>query len=203
MSEIIFPTAIANMDGHDQATNLVSWDLTANRTIHLTGEVNDMTALNIITQLRYLASRSDDDITIYINSPGGSVSAGLAIYDAMKFGIRCDVRTVATGIAASMGALLLAAGTKGKRYASPNAEIMIHQPLSGVQGSATDIGLACEHIQRTKKRLNGILAEACGRTEAEVAHDTDRDNWKTAAEAMAYGLVDHVGFPDAQEVSYD
>ena len=160
MSEIIFPTAPANMDGHDQATNLVSWDLTANRTIYLTGEVNDMTALNIITQLRYLASRSDDDITIDINSPGGSVSAGLAIHDVMKFGIRCDIRTVATGIAASMGALLLAAGTKGKRYASPNAEIMIHQPLSGVRGSASDIGLACEHIQRTKKRLNRILAEA-------------------------------------------
>ena len=107
MSEIIFPSVITNIDGHDHATNLVSQELTANRTIYLTGEVNDMTALNIITQLRYLASRSDDDITIYINSPGGSVSAGLAIYDVMKFGIRCDVRTVATGSAASMGALLL------------------------------------------------------------------------------------------------
>lgn len=203
MSEIIFPTAIANMDGHDHATNLVSWDLTANRVIHLRGEINDTAALNIITQLRYLDSRSDDDITIYINSPGGSVSAGLDIHDVMKFGIRCDVCTVAAGTAASMGALLLAAGTKGKRFAAPNAEIMIHQPLSGVQGSASDIGLACEHIQRTKKRLNGILAEACGRTEAELAHDTDRDNWKTAEEALAYGLVDHVGFPNAREVSYE
>ena len=203
MSEIIFPTAPANMDGHDHVTNLVSWDLTVNRAIHLVGEVNDLMAENIITQLRYLASRSDDDITIYINSPGGSVSAGLAIHDVMKYGIRCDVRTVAWGIAASMGALLLAAGTKGKRYAAPNAEIMIHQPLSGVQGSASDIGLACEHIQHVKKRLNGILAEACGRTEAEVAHDTDRDNWMTAKEGRQYGLVDHVGLPNEQEVSYE
>ena len=135
MSEIIFPTiVIANMDGHDHATNLVSKELSTDRTIYLVGEVSDMMALNIVTQLRYLASRSDDDITLYINSPGGSVSAGMAIYDMMKYGIHCDVCTVATGVAASMGALLLAAGTKGKHYATPNAEIMIHQPiLGGVQ----------------------------------------------------------------------
>lgn len=196
MSDILFPTVIANMDGHDHATNLVSKDLTTDRTIYLVGEVNDMMALNIVTQLRYLASRSDDDITLYINSPGGSVSAGMAIYDMMKYGIRCDVCTVATGIAASMGALLLAAGTKGKRFATPNAEIMIHQPLGGVQGQATDISLVAEHIQHIKKRLNGILAEACGKSVKELTHDTDRDNWKTAEEALRYGLIDHVGFPD-------
>lgn len=197
MPEILFPNVIANVDGRDHATGLVSKELSADRTIYLVGEVNDMTALNIVTQLRYLASRSDEDITMYINSPGGSVSAGMAIYDMMKYGIRCDICTVATGVAASMGALLLAAGTKGKRYATPNAEIMIHQPLGGVQGQAADISLVAEHIQHIKKRLNGILAEACGKTLDELTHDTDRDNWKTAEDALRYGLVDHVGFPDA------
>lgn len=197
MSEIIFPIVPTNMDGHDHATNLVSKELSTDRTIYLVGEVNDMMALNIVTQLRYLASRSDDDITLYINSPGGSVSAGMAIYDMMKYGIRCDVCTVATGIAASMGAFLLAAGTKGKRYATPETYIMIHQPLGGVQGQATDIALVAEHIQHLKKRINGILSEACGKTVQELTHDTDRDNWKTAEEALRYGLIDHVGFPDA------
>lgn len=196
MSEL-FPNVITNSDGHDHTTNLISRELTANRTIYLVGEVNDMTALNVITQLRYLASRSDDDITLYINSLGGSVTAGMAIYDTIKCGIRCDVCTVANGVAASMGALLLAAGTKGKRYATPNSQIMIHQPLGGVQGQATDIALVAEHIQHVKNRLNGILAEACGKTVQELAHDTDRNNWMTADEGKLYGLVDLVGFPDA------
>ena len=191
----IFPNAITNSDGHDHATDLVSWDLTVNRTIHLTGEINDRLALNIITQLRYLASRSDDDITIYINSPGGSVSAGLDIYDVMKH-IKCDIVTVGKGAAVSMGAFLLAAGTKGKRYATPNTHIMIHQPLGGVHGQASDISLVAEHIQHIKKQLNSILAEACGRSEVELARDSDRDKWMTAAEACHYALVDHVGFPD-------
>ena len=198
MSEIIFPTVIANMDGHDHATNLISKELVTDRIIHLTGEVNDMAADSIIEQLRYLNERDPSaDIVMYINSPGGSVSAGMAIYDMMKYGIRCDVCTVATGIAASMGAFLLAAGTKGKRYATPNTEIMIHQPLGGVQGQATDISLVAEHIQHIKKRINGILAEACGKTVQELTRATDRDNWKTAEEALRYGLIDHVGFPDA------
>lgn len=199
MSGIIFPIVSANMDGHDHATNLVSRDLTTARIIRLNGEVDDMMALNITTQLSYLDERDPDaDIIMYINSRGGSVSAGMAIYDMMKYGIHCDVCTVATGVAASMGALLLAAGTKGKRYATPNAEIMIHQPiLGGVQGQATDISLVADHIQRIKKRLNSTLAEACGKTVQELTHDTDRDNWKTAEEALRYGLIDHVGFPDA------
>lgn len=196
MSQILFPTVIDNMDGHENATNLISRELIRDRRIYA-NEINDMSALNIITQLHYLDSRSDDDITLYINSPGGTVPAGLAIYDVMKYGIRCSVCTVVNGVAASMGALLLAAGTKGKRYATPNSEIMIHQPLSGVQGQATDISLAAEHIQNIKNRLNGILAEACGKTIQEIAHDTDRDNWKNAEEAWQYGLIDHVGFPDA------
>ena len=197
MSEIIFPIVIANMDGHDHATNLVSKELVTDRIIHLDGVIDKMMALNITTQLRYLDSRSDDDIILYINSPGGSIYDAMPIYDMMKYGIHCDVCTVATGVAASAGAFLLATGTKGKRYATPETYIMIHQPLGGIQGQATDICLAAEHLQHIKKRLNGILAEACGKTVQELTHDTDRDNWKTAEEALRYGLIDHVGFPDA------
>ena len=197
MSEIFFPIVPTNMDGHDHATNLISKELVTDRIIHLNAVINNMMALNITTQLRYLDSRSHDDIILYINSPGGSIYDAMPIYDMMKHGIRCDVCTVATGIAASAGAFLLAAGTKGKRYATPNTEIMIHQPLGGAQGQATDICLAAEHLLHVKKRINGILAEACGKTEEELTHDTDRDNWKTPEEALRYGLIDHVGFPNA------
>lgn len=154
--------------------------------------------------MRYLDAKSDDPITVFINSPGGSVTAGLAIYDCMKHGVHCDVITVATGMAASMGAFLLAAGTKGKRYATTNAEIMIHQPLGGVQGQATDISLVANHIQHMKKKLASILAEACGKTQKKLMHDTERDNWMSSSAAKEYGLIDHVGYPNLNmEVSYE
>ena len=131
------------------------------------------------------------DIQLYINSPGGSVTAGMAIYDTMKY-IKCDVATTCIGMAASMGAFLLAGGTKGKRFALPNAEVMIHQPLGGAQGQATEIQIAAEHILKTKKKLNSILAENCGKPLDVVMADTERDNWMSAEEAKAYGLIDHV-----------
>lgn len=196
MSELILPSVISNVDGLDQSLNLVSHDFLTNRSIYLIGPVTDFSALNMITQLRYLASRSDDDIRFYINSPGGSVTAGMAILDVMKYGVSCDISTVCIGLAASMGAALLAAGTKGKRYASPNSEVMIHQPLGGVQGQATDISLVADHIQHTKKKLATLLAEACDKPVKSLMRDIERDNWKTAADAMKYGLIDHVGFPD-------
>ena len=194
MSEILFPSVIANVDGHDQSMNLVSHDFMVNRTIYLNGEVNDVSALNIITQLRYLDAKSDEDIQFFINSPGGSVTAGMAIYDVMK-SLHCDVSTITIGVAASMGAFLLSAGTNGKRFAAPEAEIMIHQPLGGAQGQATDISLVAEHIQSVKKKLTSIMAKACDKPVKTLMRDMERDNWKTAAEAKKYGLVDHVGFP--------
>ena len=131
------------------------------------------------------------DIQLYINSPGGSVTAGMAIYDTMRY-IKCDVSTICIGMAASMGAFLLAGGTQGKRYALPNAEIMIHQPLGGAQGQATEIEIAAKHILQTKEKLNKILAENCNQPYDVIAADTDRDNWKTAQEAKEYGLIDQV-----------
>lgn len=174
------------------------------RIIVLSDEVNDATASIVIAQLLYLEGKdSEKDINLYINSPGGSVSAGLAIYDTMQY-IKCDVSTICIGMAASMGAFLLAGGTKGKRMALPNAEIMIHQPLGGVQGQATDISLVADHIQYIKKRLASILAEECGKTQKKLMHDTERDNWMSSAAAKEYGLIDHVGYPNENmEVHYD
>lgn len=196
MSEVLFPCVVTNVEGHDQSTNLISYDFMKNRTIYINGEINDWVALSVISQLKYLDRKGDDDITIVINSPGGTVSAGMAIYDAMKYGVNCDVCTVATGVAASMGAFLLAAGTKGKRYATPSAEIMIHQPLGGVQGQATDISLVADHIQHIKKKLAEILAEACSKSVKKLLNDMERDNWKTSFQAKEYGLIDYIGYPD-------
>lgn len=198
MGEILFPSVLVNVDGYNQSMNLISHDFKVNRTIYLIGEINDFSALNVITQLLYLESKSDDEIKFFINSPGGSVTSGMAIYDVMK-SLHCDISTVAIGVAASMGAFLLAAGTKGKRFAAPEAEIMIHQPLGGAQGQATDIFLVAEHIQRIKKRLTVIMADACGKTVKTLMRDMERDNWKTAEEAKRYGLVDFVGFPSQNE----
>ena len=146
----------------------------------------------MVAQLLFLeAEDPEKDIQLYINSPGGSVTAGMAIYDTMQF-IKCDVSTNCIGMAASMGAFLLAGGTKGKRYALPNAEIMIHQPLGGAKGQATEIEIAAKHILQTEEKLNRILAENCGQPYDVIAADTDRDNWKTAEEAKAYGLIDEV-----------
>ena len=162
------------------------------RIIFLGEEVNDVTASLVVAQLLFLESEDPDkDIYLYINSPGGSISAGMAIYDTMKF-IKCDVSTICIGMAASMGAFLLAGGTKGKRMALPNAEIMIHQPLGGAQGQATDIAINAQHILRIKDRMNRILAENTGKDFEVIANDTERDNWKTAQEAVEYGLIDMV-----------
>ncbi len=162
------------------------------RIIVLSDEVNDATASLVVAQLLYLEGQdSEKDISLYINSPGGSVSAGLAIYDTMQY-IKCDVSTICMGMAASMGAFLLSSGAKGKRYALPNSEIMIHQPLGGAQGQATDIKIAAEHILRTREKLNKILAENTGKPIEQIAIDTERDNWLSAQDAMDYGLVDKV-----------
>ena len=162
------------------------------RIIMLSDEVNDATASLVVAQMLYLEAQDPDkDINFYINSPGGSVSAGFAIYDTMNF-IKCDVSTICLGMAASMGAFLLAAGTKGKRYALPNSEIMIHQPLGGTRGQATDIKIHADHIIRTREKLNQILAERTGKTLAEIERDTERDNFLTALAAQEYGLIDKV-----------
>ena len=166
--------------------------LLKDRIIFLGEEVTDVSANLIVAQLLFLeAEDPGKDIHLYINSPGGSVSAGLAIYDTMRY-IKCDVSTICLGMAASMGAFLLSCGAKGKRYALPNAEIMIHQPLGGAQGQATEIQIAAEHILKTKKKLNQILADNSGKTLEEVEKDTDRDNWLSADEAKEYGLIDEV-----------
>ena len=154
--------------------------------------MNDTTASLVVAQLLFLEAQDPDkDISLYINSPGGSITAGMAIYDTMNF-IKCDVSTICMGLAASMGAFLLSSGAKGKRYALPNSEIMIHQPLGGARGQATDIKIVADQIIKTKERLNRILAENTGRSIEEIARDTDRDNYLTAQEACEYGLVDKV-----------
>ncbi len=166
--------------------------LLKDRIIFLGEEVNDTSASIVVAQLLFLeAEDPDKDIHLYINSPGGSVTAGMAIYDTMHY-VKCDVSTICIGMAASMGAFLLAGGTKGKRLALPNAEIMIHQPSGGSQGQATEIEIAAKHILRTKEKLNRILAENTGKDLEVVAADTERDNWMSAKEAMEYGLVDKI-----------
>lgn len=166
--------------------------LLKDRIIFLGEEVNDTTASLVVAQMLFLeAEDPDKDIHFYINSPGGSITAGMAIYDTMQY-IKCDVSTICIGMAASMGAFLLSGGTKGKRMALPNAEIMIHQPLGGAQGQATEIEIAAKHILATKEKMNRMLAENCGKTYDEIANDTERDNWKSAEEALAYGLIDKV-----------
>ena len=162
------------------------------RIIMLSDEVNDATASLVVAQLLYLEGQDPDkDISLYINSPGGSITAGMAIYDTMNY-IKCDVSTICIGMAASMGAFLLAAGAKGKRYALPNSEIMIHQPLGGMQGQASDIKIHADRIIKMKEKLNTILAERTGQTLEKVTADTDRDNFLSAQEACEYGLIDKV-----------
>ncbi|MBR2927208.1 MAG: ATP-dependent Clp endopeptidase proteolytic subunit ClpP [Clostridia bacterium] len=162
------------------------------RIVFLSDEVNDATASLVVAQLLFLESQdADKDIFFYINSPGGSVTAGMAIYDTMQF-IKCDVSTICLGMAASMGAFLLSSGTKGKRIALPHSEIMIHQPLGGAKGQASDIQIQAEQILRIKKTLNQILAENTGKPVEVIEKDTDRDNYMTAQEALAYGLVDKI-----------
>ena len=162
------------------------------RIIFLCDEVNDATASLVVAQLLFLeAQDADKDICLYINSPGGSISAGMAIYDTMNF-IKCDVSTICIGMAASMGAFLLSAGTKRKRIALPNSEIMIHQPLGGMQGQASDIKIHAEHILRIKDKMNEILAQQTGQDIETIRRDTDRDNYMTAQQALEYGLIDKI-----------
>ena len=166
--------------------------LLEDRVVFLTGEVTDVTADLVVAQLMYLESKGDDkDISLYINSPGGSVTAGMAIYDTMNY-IKCDVETICVGMAASMGAFLLSSGAKGKRFALPNSEIMIHQPSGGAQGQASDIAITAEHILRVKKRMNMILAKNCNQPLDRIERDVDRDHYMFAEEAKAYGIIDGI-----------
>ncbi|MGF3142549.1 ATP-dependent Clp endopeptidase proteolytic subunit ClpP [Facklamia sp. P13064] len=187
----LVPTVIEQTSRGERAYDIYS-RLLKDRIIMLSGPVDDHMANSVIAQLLFLdAQDPEKDIYLYINSPGGSVTAGLAIYDTMNF-IKADVQTIVIGLAASMGSVLLAAGTKGKRFALPNAEVMIHQPLGGAQGQATEIEIAARHILKTRTRLNEILSEATGQPLEVIEKDTDRDNFMTAEEAKAYGLVDEV-----------
>ena len=185
------PYVIDNTNGHEYHSDLFS-RLLSSRIIILSGEVDDDMASLAVAQLLYRESLDPNkDIQIYINSPGGSVTAGMAIYDTMQH-VKCDVSTICVGLAASMGAFLLAGGTSGKRFSLPNAEIMIHQPSGGAKGQATDIQIAAQNIQRTKNKLNELLAANTGRTLEEVTYDTDRDNFMSAEEALEYGLIDQI-----------
>lgn len=187
----LIPTVIEQSSRGERAYDIYS-RLLKDRIIMLSGPVTDDLANSIISQLLFLdAQDSEKDIYLYINSPGGSVTAGLAIYDTMNF-VKADVQTIVMGMAASMGSFLLTAGTKGKRFALPNAEIMIHQPLGGAQGQATEIEIAARHILKTRERLNKILAERTGQPIEVIEKDTDRDNFMAAQEAKDYGLIDEI-----------
>ena len=187
----LVPTVIEQTNRGERAYDIYS-RLLNDRIIFLSDEVNDVTASLVVAQLLFLEAQDPDkDICLYINSPGGSVSAGLAIYDTMNF-IKCDVSTICVGMAASMGAFLLSAGAKGKRLALPNSEIMIHQPLGGMQGQASDIKIHADHIIATKAKLNSILAKNTGKPLEVIERDTDRDNFLSAQAALEYGLIDRV-----------
>lgn len=187
----LVPTVIEQTNRGERAYDIYS-RLLNDRIIVLSDEVNDVTASLVVAQLLFLEGQdADKDISLYINSPGGSVSAGMAIYDTMQY-IKCDVSTICMGMAASMGAFLLSSGAKGKRFALPNSLVMIHQPLGGAQGQATEIEIVAKQILRTKENLNRILAENTGRPIEEIYRDTERDNYMTAQEALEYGLVDKV-----------
>ena len=195
MSNIItnslVPTVVEQSSQGERAYDIYS-RLLKDRIIFLGEEVNQVTANLVVAQLLFLESEDPSkEISLYINSPGGSVTAGMAIYDTMQY-IKCDVSTICMGMAASMGAFLLAGGTKGKRMALPNAEIMIHQPSGGTEGQATEIQIAAEHILKTKKKLNSILAANTGKDYDIIAADTERDYWMTAEEAKEYGLIDSI-----------
>ena len=188
----LVPTVIEQTGRGERAYDIYS-RLLNDRIIMLCDEVNDVTASLVVAQLLYLEGQDKEkDISLYINSPGGSISAGMAIHDTMKY-INCDVSTICIGMAASMGAFLLASGTPGKRFALPNSEIMIHQPLmGGLQGQASDIKIHADHIIRTKEKLNKMLSEYTGQSLDTIQKDTDRDNYMSAEEACAYGLIDKV-----------
>lgn len=195
----LIPTVLEKTGRGERAYDIYS-RLLKDRIIFLSDEVNDATASLVIAQLLFLESEDPDkDIYLYINSPGGSVSAGMGIYDTMQY-IKCDVSTVCVGMAASMGAFLLAGGAKGKRIALPNSEIMIHQPLGGARGQATDLKIQAEHILKTREKLNRILSENTGKPIQDIERDTERDNFMSASEAQEYGLIDHI-YTNSRKIS--
>ena len=188
---MLVPMVVDQTSGGERSYDIYS-RLLEDRIIFLTGEINDAVANMIVAQLIYLEGKNPDkDIFLYINSPGGSVSAGLAIFDTINY-IKCDVSTICIGLAASMGAFLLASGTKGKRYALPNSEIMIHQPLGGARGQASDIEIQARHIQKTKQKINKILSERTSKPLEKIEKDTDRDFYMSADEALEYGIIDKI-----------
>lgn len=186
----LIPTVIEKEVSGERSYDIYS-RLLKDRIIILNGEINDSLSNSIVAQLLYLDSLNNEDISLYINSPGGSISAGMAIYDTMNF-IKSDVSTICIGMCASMGAFLLSSGTSGKRYALPNSEVMIHQPLGGAEGQATEIKIAAEHIIKIRKRLNKILAKNTGKNLLKIERDTERDNYMDAFDALEYGLIDKV-----------
>lgn len=187
---MLIPTVIERSNNGERAYDIYS-RLLKDRIIMLTGEIDDNSANIVVSQLLYLDSLNHDDISLYINSPGGSVTAGMAIYDTMNF-IKSDVSTICLGMAASMGAFLLSSGTIGKRYCLPNSEVMIHQPLGGASGQATEIKIAAEHILKIKEKLNIILSKNTGKSIEDIERDTERDNFLSAEEALNYKIVDKI-----------
>lgn len=186
----LIPIVIDKENGNERSYDIFS-RLLKNRIIFLSGEINDDISNSVIAELLYLDSLSNEDISIYINSPGGNISSGMAIYDTMNF-VKSDVSTICVGLAASMAAFLLSCGKKGKRYILPNAEVMIHQPLRGVQGQATEIKIAAERILKTKENLNKILANNTGKSIDSIEKDTERDYFLDSKEALKYGIVDKI-----------
>ena len=186
----LVPTVIEKSSNGERVYDIYS-RLLKDRIIIISGEINDINSNTIVAELLYLDSLNNDDISIYINSPGGSVTAGMAIYDTMNF-VKSDVSTICVGMAASMGAFLLSSGCKGKRYVLPNSEVMIHQPLGGAQGQATEIKIAAERILKLKDKLNHILSKNTGKSLKIIEKDTERDNFMTASEALEYGIVDKI-----------
>lgn len=187
---MLLPTIIEKSNNGERAYDIYS-RLLKDRIIILTGEIDDNSANIVVAQLLYLDSINNNDISLYINSPGGSITAGMAIYDTMNF-IKSDVSTICLGMAASMGAFLLSSGTKGKRYCLPNSEVMIHQPLGGASGQATEIKIAAEHILKIKEKLNKILASNTNKDIKTIEFDTERDNYLSSEEALKYGLIDQI-----------
>lgn len=187
---MIIPTVIDKVNNQERVYDIYS-RLLKDRIIIINGEITNEVSNSVVAQLLFLDSLSNDDISIYINSPGGSVTDGMAIYDTMNF-INSDVSTIGVGLCASMAAFLLSSGTKGKRYILPNSEVMIHQPLGGAQGQATEIKIAAEHILKTKDKLNKILASNTNKDLSIIEHDTDRDNFMSSTEALNYGIVDKI-----------
>lgn len=188
---VLIPYVVERTSGGERSYDLYS-RLLEDRIIFLSGEIDDAVANTVVAQLIFLEGKDPTkDISLYINSPGGSVTAGMAIYDTMNY-IKCDVQTICVGMAASMGAFLLSSGAKGKRFSLPNSEIMIHQPLGGAQGQASDIAIQAEHILKIKKRMNTILSRNCNQPLEKIEKDVDRDHYMTADEALKYGLIDRV-----------